>query len=241
VGPEIRAKRYVVACGGVESVRVLLLSLQSGLSLDAPDWLGACFTEHPYVRYVVELGAPVFERKEQLATYLYRDRFRQRELGGAVLKFNGLRSSPTQLEIAVGIEMEPQPENRLSLDPTRQDRAGNPGLALSLRFGERDRAAIALGRQLAEEIADQLGAGPVSEKPGLHWSHHHIGGARMGHGPATGVVDSDLRVFGTRNLSVASSAVFPTGGIANPTLSLVALAHRLGRTLVAQAERSTGA
>ena len=53
---------------------------------------------------------------------------------------------------------------------------------------------------------------------------HHIGTARMGRDPAKGVVDADCRVFGVDNLYVAGSAVFPTSGQANPTLTIVALA-----------------
>lgn len=49
--------------------------------------------------------------------------------------------------------------------------------------------------------------------------------------PATGVVDEHLRVHGLENLYVASTSVFPTGGFANPTLSLVALAARLAEDL----------
>ena len=42
-----------------------------------------------------------------------------------------------------------------------------------------------------------------------------------------GVVDTDSRVFGTTNLYVAGASVFPTGGMANPTLTLIALPLRL--------------
>jgi choline dehydrogenase-like flavoprotein len=41
------------------------------------------------------------------------------------------------------------------------------------------------------------------------------------------VVDAQCRVHGTDNLYVAGSSVFPSGGYANPTLTLVALALRL--------------
>jgi choline dehydrogenase-like flavoprotein len=41
------------------------------------------------------------------------------------------------------------------------------------------------------------------------------------------VVDADCRVHGIANLYVAGSSIFPTGGHANPTLPLVALALRL--------------
>jgi choline dehydrogenase-like flavoprotein len=46
--------------------------------------------------------------------------------------------------------------------------------------------------------------------------------------PKQGVVDGNCRVHGLANLFVAGSSVFPTSGQANPTLTIVALALRLG-------------
>ena len=57
---------------------------------------------------------------------------------------------------------------------------------------------------------------------------HHLGTTRMSDSEATGVVDSDSRVHGMNDLFVTGSSVFPTGGHANPTLTIVALAARLG-------------
>jgi choline dehydrogenase-like flavoprotein len=45
--------------------------------------------------------------------------------------------------------------------------------------------------------------------------------------PRQGVVDPDSKVHDIDNLYVAGSSVFPTGGSANPTLTLVALTLRL--------------
>lgn len=50
---------------------------------------------------------------------------------------------------------------------------------------------------------------------------------RMSTDPGDGVVDPDCRVHGTDKLYVAGSSVFPTGSCANPTFTIVALAHRL--------------
>jgi choline dehydrogenase-like flavoprotein len=60
---------------------------------------------------------------------------------------------------------------------------------------------------------------------------HHMGGTRMADSPEHGVVDANCRVFGCDNLYVAGSSVFPSGGHANPTLTIVQLALRLGEHL----------
>jgi choline dehydrogenase-like flavoprotein len=56
---------------------------------------------------------------------------------------------------------------------------------------------------------------------------HHLGTTRMSDSPVNGVVDRNCKVFGMSNLYVAGSSVFPTGGHANPTLTLIALTLRL--------------
>ena len=56
---------------------------------------------------------------------------------------------------------------------------------------------------------------------------YHPGGClRMGFSAGTGVVDRDLRTFAVPNLRVISTATFPTGGSANPTMMLMLLALR---------------
>jgi choline dehydrogenase-like flavoprotein len=42
-----------------------------------------------------------------------------------------------------------------------------------------------------------------------------------------GVVNEECRVHGVANLYIAGGSVFPTSGMANPTLTIVALALRL--------------
>ena len=59
-------------------------------------------------------------------------------------------------------------------------------------------------------------------------TNHAMGGTCMGTDPASSVVDRNLKVHGVSNLFVASCSVYPTGGCANPTFTLMALALRLG-------------
>jgi choline dehydrogenase-like flavoprotein len=56
---------------------------------------------------------------------------------------------------------------------------------------------------------------------------HHMGTTRMGTDPASSVADPDGRVHSVPNLYLAGSSLFPTGGYANPTATIAALAVRL--------------
>ena len=60
---------------------------------------------------------------------------------------------------------------------------------------------------------------------------HQSGTTRIAKSPEEGVVDENLKVFGTENVFVCSSSVFPTSGQANPTFFLGAFAVRLARYL----------
>jgi choline dehydrogenase-like flavoprotein len=53
----------------------------------------------------------------------------------------------------------------------------------------------------------------------------------MSASPEDGVVDSDQRAWGVPNLFVCDGSVMPTQGAANPALTIMALASRLGERL----------
>jgi choline dehydrogenase-like flavoprotein len=135
-------------------------------------------------------------------------------------------------------EQEPLFENRVGLDPTKSDDLGIPRVRLHWKKSESDRRTIVgTVTEFARQMADsELGRvrlvnwvaedGPIAaEKTMAGW--HHMGGTRMSDSPEQGIVDRDLRVHGIRNLYVGGSSVFPSGGYANPTLSIVQLALRL--------------
>ena len=123
--------------------------------------------------------------------------------------------------------------------PTRLDLAGRPvivGAGL---------AGLMCALQLAPEpvvvLARELGAAGIARLrvPGdgarFVWRQdpggHHMGATRMGRDPAVSVVDGDCRAHDVRNLYITGASVFTTGGDSNPTLTVVALAHRLADTL----------
>ena len=70
--------------------------------------------------------------------------------------------------------------------------------------------------------------------PGIAGSRHgthQIGTIRMGADRRSGVVDGVCQSFDVQNLHVASTAVLPTSGQANPTLTAVQLGLRLAARL----------
>jgi choline dehydrogenase-like flavoprotein len=68
--------------------------------------------------------------------------------------------------------------------------------------------------------------------------HHFMGTNPDAYDPRSGVIDSDCRIHDVPNLFIAGSSVFPTGGFANPTLTIVALALRLATHLQSELQSS---
>jgi choline dehydrogenase-like flavoprotein len=65
--------------------------------------------------------------------------------------------------------------------------------------------------------------------PQISWRADHAGcTCRMSDDETQGVIDRHMRVHGVNNLYVCSNAAFPSIGAVNPTLTLTALALRLG-------------
>ena len=134
-------------------------------------------------------------------------------------------------------EQTPNPDSRIGLSDTL-DHFGNRRIRVDWRYNRLDvqtvETSFALLRaDLQEQSIGTLDLAPnetdietVIRRDGAYGGHH-IGTARMGSSPATGVVDRDGKVFGINNLYLAGSAVFPTSSQANPTLTIVALALRL--------------
>jgi choline dehydrogenase-like flavoprotein len=144
-------------------------------------------------------------------------------------------------------EQAPNPESRVVLSSQR-DALGQPRADLHWAMTEQDKhtlrvladlldgnlSAAGLGTfQRAAWIDDPDPAWPVDPTVGNHpiGGYHHMGTTRMSHTASDGVTDRNCQVFGYSNLFVAGSSVFSTAGWANPTLTIVALAHRLAEPL----------
>lgn len=135
------------------------------------------------------------------------------------------------------MEMAPDPDNRVLLAEAC-DAYGKPRALVRHSTTPLDRRSlVALHQVLAEELAAAgLGRLVSSLSTTDPWpitadASHHLGATRMGTDPRTSVVTPECRLHTVPNVYVAGGSVFPTGGSANPTYTIVALAIRLAEHL----------
>jgi choline dehydrogenase-like flavoprotein len=146
-------------------------------------------------------------------------------------------AAPATMWLQVHCEQAPNRDSRVTLSRER-DAVGSRRARLEWRATELERrTAETMATTVAWEL-HRLGLAEA-ELPGWlregggDWaerfsdSYHHIGTTRMAVDPARGVVNRDCQVHGIAGLYVTGSSVFPTGGFANPTLTIVAIALRL--------------
>jgi choline dehydrogenase-like flavoprotein len=141
------------------------------------------------------------------------------------------------IQVVMDVEQEPNRESRISLS-SRRDAFGVPVTEADWKITEAERrTAFHFGQFIAQDFhragmghiehaAWTLSREPITGKD-LAGNFHHIGATRMSVDPKKGVVDQNCRAHGVRNLYLAGASVFPTGGHANPTLTIVALSIRL--------------
>jgi choline dehydrogenase-like flavoprotein len=118
-----------------------------------------------------------------------------------------------------------QPDNRVTLHPSRKDRNGLPVPVVSYRKHPNSRALLKYALSKAHALYRSLGATEIHEMHGFP-STHNMGTARMGPDPDRFVCDRFGRAHDVDNLYIADGSVFTSSGSANPTLTIVALALR---------------
>ena len=170
----------------------------------------------------------------------------QRHVSMRLLRF-AVKVNRMELYVMARAEQAPNPDSRVCLS-TEKDELGSQRADLDWRLSALDKETmLQFGKTLQGEF-NRLGLGqvtttewledgrpewPVDPTVGNHpiGGYHHMGTTRMSALARDGVVDANCTVHGYHNLHIAGSSVFTTGGWANPTLTLLALTHRLGEHL----------
>lgn len=162
-------------------------------------------------------------------------------------RMNGL-----DLAIVIRAEQAPNPDSRVKLSGER-DAIGMPRVALDWRLSGIDVDSVAGLVGALDRESRRLGLGHVEPArwladPGKRWvsdelvsahpigGFHHMGTTRMAGDPRRGVTDGWGRVHGLPNLHIAGSSLFPTGGWANPTLTILALSLRTADRIALELE-----
>ena len=146
----------------------------------------------------------------------------------------------TRCHIQMDMEQRRSESNFVSLG-TNTDRYGRPIPVIKWDVSEQDlRAMSAMAKEFISKWKQLPAEFPAIEpvqveasgrKP--HDAFHPVGTCCMGL-EGSAVVSSELQVHGSSNLFVLSTAVFPTAGTANPTLSMLCLGEALAGLLTSK-------
>ncbi|HJR35634.1 MAG TPA: GMC family oxidoreductase [Gemmatimonadales bacterium] len=133
------------------------------------------------------------------------------------------------VRVQLDLEQAAHRDNRVVLSG-RLDAVGLPRPELRWHWHAEDeerrrRVRTAFIREIEESGVGRLV--PSEPEPLETAVHHHAGTTRMSLDPRHGVVDPAGRVHQLENLFVTGASVFPSAGVANPTLTAVALSLRL--------------
>lgn len=253
----VRGKRYVLAANGLENPALLLRS-----GLDGPA-VGRYLFDHGHTTVNVTVGDELEPGVgDSLSTGL-SESFREGDfrsersaailspynpgtsighllLDGVVAREDGreVRASALSrwrrtIPFDMLTEDVPQAGSRVTLSPNR-DSFGLPLIrteylpSTSYEIDGIGAAVAGLRSHLAplEVESVEVGPGPAGG--------HLMGTCRMGP-PGRGVVDGEMRHLEVENLFVAGSSAFPTYAPVHPTLTIAALALRLGDLLAREA------
>ncbi|HEY9890018.1 MAG TPA: GMC family oxidoreductase [Candidatus Obscuribacterales bacterium] len=190
--------------------------------------------QHHLLEHVLYLK-PIYEKPRDRLLRLVRGRPLCVDGNGAIAAYR----------VKFVTEQVPQTDSRLTLGP-ELDALGQRQLQVDWRFTEQDQRSLTKTLQLLTQRFAKVGLGTFDfgdEPPTLDNmtdAAHQMGTTRMADRPEAGVVDPNCRVFGTENLYIASSAVFPTGPSYSPTFTILALARRLGQHLLATTPQLVG-
>ncbi len=128
-------------------------------------------------------------------------------------------------------EMLPRADNRVTL-ADEKDQNGVPVARVTMNYDDNDRKSLAAAHRQCEEILKVAGANRVLHTSG---AVHIMGTCRMGHDPATSVVNSYCRSHDIENLYICDGSVFVTIGAVNPSLTIEAIALRTAQHILGEA------
>jgi len=251
----LSAQIVIVAAGGVETARLLLLSAAKDFPTGVANksgHVGKHFMSHPSIDVVGRVRTKVYPYRVGFSTAISRqftENSERAKRGNFFLEFLN-RAGPLPQSVAlssgkwgevlrehvqqefghvVGIrvycEQLPDPRNTISLDHGVKDYFGNPGPRVTYNIGRYEQETIREAQGVAAQILQKMGAQDIRSMD-LAVGAHQLGTHRMGRDPNSSVVDANLRAHDVSNLYLVGGGCFVTGSSSFPTLTIAALAIR---------------
>jgi choline dehydrogenase-like flavoprotein len=148
-------------------------------------------------------------------------------------------------------EQNPDPNNRVTIDPKYKDQLDNYRPVIHYDASEYMLKAFEAAKNVSDQIFKAKGIKDKTEykktEPdnvvykGVSYTFrgagHIVGTHRMGDKKENSVVDKDLRTWDHGNLFLAGSGNMPTLGTSNPTLTLAALSFKASEAILKQLEK----
>jgi choline dehydrogenase-like flavoprotein len=184
-----------------------------------------------YARHMLNVVADPLDTSAFLSHWVVRRTLAARKFPSVIL-----RNRTNRFSLEMHGEQAPLESSRVTLSK-QCDLLGMPKIRIDWRYCPSDIESLRRTLDLIAQEVEASGVGRFEyQRETLEedltrfgaYGGHHIGTTRMGNDQRTSVVDKDCQVHSVNNLYVAGSAVFPTSSQANPTLTLLALALRLG-------------
>ena len=133
---------------------------------------------------------------------------------------------PAYMQLFGFMEMTPNPDSYVDLDPVAKDSYGLPVARVHWKLSESDMRRWRDMRKWCMAILESSGAELLD---GSHYepvTNHELGGCRMGDDPTASVIDRHCRTHELSNLYVVDGSAFPSASEKNPTLTIMALSAR---------------
>lgn len=263
----VEAERVIVAAGTIESAKLLLRSRpefwSNGVGNDH-DLVGRNLVTHPYFiftgtcaanpqRLQPEMNFPTlcsryFDSPAEQAKGKFLlvnppsipnvNLMAQMQAGFRRPDIDSYVTGPNQIQLHGMVEIFSEPQNRI----TNTDKINHMGMRETLVNFSQAAGFDARMQEIQAHVQQifQLMSAQLDGTASISWRADHAGcTCRMSDDETQGVTDRHMRVHGVDNLYVCSNAAFPSIGTVNPTLTLTALALRLGdhlNSLTSQAQ-----
>lgn len=129
----------------------------------------------------------------------------------------------------------PEESNRITLDPNLTDSDGIPAPKLEYKVSENSTNMLKFH---VDRLLEAAGASGAIETAVVHQMRdtgwHLLGTCKMGNDPKTSVVNQWGQTHDVPNLYIFDGSTFPTSGGVNPTATIMSVALRQTRRLIAE-------